>query len=157
MTWLRRLIDRPRPVRGSPHLDACTAPKCRNDSSRRGQTTWTSTNDGNVHGLLSGGFKRSHADSVQQSSQLPPRLAAFDEIEYQRGFIKIHAKTFTLRSYPDLLRLDQSLKKPIKKLSETGLVRLHPWPFRLAVMQGLSFPGTFIGMHLLVTYTHLMD
>jgi len=122
--WLRRLIDRT--IRGSPHLNAGTVPKCRNDSSRRCQTTWTSTNDGNVHGFLSGGFKHSHADYFPQSSQLLPRLAAFAEFVYATGFMRVYAKIFALRRHLDLLRLDQSLKKPIKKLSETGLVKRHP-------------------------------
>lgn len=71
----RRLINRTTRGPRVPHLDACTVTKSRNDSSSRGQTTWTSTNDGNVHGLLSGGFKHSHADYFPWSSQLPPRLA----------------------------------------------------------------------------------
>jgi hypothetical protein len=40
--------------------------------------------------------------------------------------VRVYAKTFASRTHLDLLRLDQSLKKPIKKLSETGLVKLHP-------------------------------
>lgn len=51
----------------------------------------------------------------------------------------MYAKTFASRTHLDLLRLDQSLTKPIKKLSETGLVKHQAAslrPFQVAVMQG---------------------
>ncbi len=53
--------------------------------------------------------------------------------------MRVYAKTFASRTHLDLLRLDQSLTKPIKKLSETGLVKHQAAslrPFQVAVMQG---------------------